>query len=156
MELEPMSVGHAPGVPARRQAIDLGRVGTDEPDPRRRQLLESRKVEALCLEDRPLVARPTERGLTDRPVTPDHAVTGHDQRDGVVPERGPDGADRPGPADLGGDPAVRTDLAARDLERLQPDVAFELRMPAKVEVDVRASISVEPARDRGGQSRWES
>src|SRR3954454_14381753 len=140
MELEPMSVGHPAGVPARRQAIDLGRVGSDEPDPRRRQLLESRKVEALCLQDRSLVARPAERVLTDRPVTSDDAVAVHYQRDGVVPQCRPDGADSPGTTYLGRDPAVRPDLAARDLERLQPAVAFDLGVPAQVKVDVRPPV----------------
>ena len=104
-----------------------------------------------AVEDRPLVLRPAERVLPDRAVRPDDAVARHDERHRVVSERGPDGADRLGPADLGGDPAVRPDLAARDLERLVPDVALEVGVAAQVEVDPHPAIAGEPAGDRRGQ-----
>ena len=76
----------------------------------------------------------------------------HDQRDGVVAERRAHGADRPWPADLRGDPAVRPDLAPRDLERLAPDVLLERAVAAQVEVDPDAAIAAEPPRDRVGQA----
>src|SRR4051812_41954621 len=155
MELEPVTVRHAASVPAGRQAIDLRRVGADEPYAGRSQLLEPRKVEALCLEDRPLVARPAKRVLPDGPVTPDDPVTRHDERDRVVAERRTHRTDGLRTTDLGGDPAVRPHLATRDLERLQPDVSFEFRVAAEIEVDMGPAIAVEPPRDRRRQSGWQ-
>ena len=108
-------------------------------------------VEALGGEDRPLVLRPAQRVLADRAVGPDDAVARHDQRHGVVAERRADGPDRLRPADLGGDPAVRPDLAARDVEGLAPDVLLELAVAAQVEVDAHAAVAPEPALDRPGQ-----
>ena len=57
-----------------------------------------------------------------------------------------------GPADLGGDPAVRPDLAARDLEGLVPDVALEVGVAAQVEVDPHPAVAGEPAVDGRGQA----
>ena len=86
------------------------------------------------------------------PVRADDAVARHDQRDRVVAERRADGPDRPWPADLGRDPAVRPDLAARDLERLAPDVLLERAVPAQVEVDPDPAIAAESPRDGLGQA----
>ena len=95
------------------------------------------------------------------PIEPSVRTTrwhGHDERDRVVAERRPDRADRPRPADLGGDPAVRPDLAARDLEGLAPDVLLERAVAAQVEVDpdppvaVRAGGAIASA-SRGGRAR---
>ncbi len=98
-------------------------------------------------QDRPLVPRPTQRVLADAAVSPDHAVARHDERHRVVPQGGADGADRLRTADLRGDPAVRPDLAPRDLERLVPDVALEVGVAAQVQVDPDAAVAVQPARD---------
>ena len=110
-------------------------------------------VEALGGQDRPLVLRAAQRVLADRAVRPDDPVARHDQRDRVVAERRADGADRLRPADLGGDPAVRPDLAARDVEGLAPDVLLELAVAAQVEVDAHAPVAGEPALDRAARAR---
>ena len=86
------------------------------------------------------------------PIVPSERTTrwhGHDERHGVVAEGRADRADGLRAADLGGDPAVRPDLAARDLEGLVPDVAFEVGVAAQVEVDPDPTVAVEPPRDRG-------
>ena len=75
-----------------------------------------------------------------------------DERHGVVPERRADRPDRLRAADLGGDPAVGPDLAARDLEGLVPDVAFEVGVAAQVEVDADPPVAVEAACDRRGKA----
>src|SRR5206468_11354198 len=67
-------------------------VGPDEADPRPRLGLEDVGVEPLGPQDGSLVARADQRVLADRPVAPDDAVTGHDQRDRVMAERRPDRA----------------------------------------------------------------
>jgi hypothetical protein len=69
-----------------------------------------------------------------------------------VPEGRPDRPDRPGPADLGRDPAVRSDLAAGDLEGLHPDGPLELGRAAQVEVDPVAAVAGEAALDLPGQA----
>ncbi len=136
---------------ARRQAVDLGRVRADVADPGPGERLELVGVEALGRQDRPLVGRAAERVVADQPVAPDDPVARDDERDRVVAERRPDGPDRLRPADLGGDPAVRPDLAARDLERLRPDVALEVGPAAQVERDPGAPVAAEPAVDRRGE-----
>ncbi len=71
-----------------------------------------------------------------------------DERHGVVSECRADGPDGLGPADLGGDPAIRADLAPRDLERLAPHVLFEAGVTTEVERDPDAAIAIEPSSDR--------
>ena len=109
------------------------------------------RVEALGGQDRPLVLRPAQRVLADAAVRPDDAVAGHDQRDRVVAEGRAHGPDRLRAPDLGGDPAVRPDLAARDLEGLVPDVPLEVGVAAQVEVDPDAPVAVEPPGDGAGR-----
>ena len=119
-ELEPVPVRR----PAARGGRSAGRRSCVVSEPMKRiagrgQPLQRRQVEPLGGQDRPLVAGTAERVLADRAVRPHDPVAGHDQRHGVVAERRPDRPDRLRPADLGRDPAVRPDLAARDLERLR-------------------------------------
>ena len=76
------------------------------------------QVEPLGCQDRPLVLRPAERVLADGAVRADDPMARDDERHRVVAEGRADRADRLRPADLRGDPAVRPDLAARDLEGL--------------------------------------
>ena len=94
-----------------------------------------------------MLAGPPSEYLPMQSVAPDHPVARDDERHRVVAERGADRAHGPRPADLGGDPAVRPDLAARDLEGLGPDIALERRLAAQVERDPRPPIAGEPSVD---------
>ena len=135
-ERDPVAVLDPARVAARRPAHDLRR------RPSRTARSPRRAASSRPSGSRPSAARivrllrgPAERVLADRAVRPDDAVARHDERHRVVAERRPDGADRLRPADLRRDPAVRPDLAARDLERLAPDVELELGAAAQVERD---------------------
>ena len=63
----------------------------------------------------------------------------------------PDGADRLWSADLGRDPAIRSNLPPRDLECLAPDRLLEVGCAASVEGDARASVAAEPPLDGPGE-----
>src|SRR5512134_2067993 len=150
-----MAVTDPLGPVARRQGVDPRGVRSDVSDTGSRERFELIRIEALRGQDRPLVAGPAEGILAERPVAPDDAVTRDDERDRVVAKRGPDGPNRLRPADLGGDPAVRPDLAAGDLEGLEPDGPLELRRPAKVEVDPGPAIAGQTPLDGPGEALWQ-
>ena len=146
-ERPPVALQHVAARAAGRPAHDAGRGAAEEALAAPRRVLHGVRVEALGRQDRALVPGSTERVLANRSVGTDHAVTRHDERDRVVAERGPDGAHGPRPPDLRGDPAVRPDLAARDLERLPPDVLLEWAVAAQVQRDADSAVTVEPAGD---------
>ena len=99
-----------------------------------------------------LLPGPSQRVLPEQAVGPDDPVARHDERHGVVTKRGPDRPDGLRSADLCRDPAVRADLAARDLEGLGPDVALERGPASQVEVDPNVPIAIQPALDRRRES----
>jgi hypothetical protein len=63
-----------------------------------------------------------------------------------VGKGGPDGPNRLRPADLGGDPAIGTDLATRDLQGLAPDGLLEGGVAPEVQLQRRVTV----ARDAPG------
>src|SRR5689334_25162233 len=150
-----MALRYAPSVMAGRQAEDVGRVRAEVANAGPGQRFQTVRVRTLLGEDRPLVRWAAERVLADHPVAPDDPVARDDERHGVVAERRADGADGPGPADLCRDPAVRTDLAAGDLEGLQPDGALERRRAAEIEIDLVAPVAGQSALDPPGEVRGE-
>src|SRR5439155_14535675 len=139
-EADPMPRGHPPCVATRRMADDVRRVRADVADALGRLGLEGRNVQALGFEDPALVLAPAHRIPPDRAVAPDDAMAGNDERHRVVGERGADGSNGLRVADLGRDPAVRPDLAPRDLERLSPDGGLERGGAAEVELDPRSAV----------------
>src|SRR6266540_1546129 len=78
------------------------------------------------------------------------------QRDRVVGERGADRPHRRRAADLRGDPAVRPDLAARDLQRLQEDGPFELSPAAQVDGDPGAAVPTQSPGDGRAEPWWKA
>src|SRR5439155_9345735 len=138
-------------VTAGRHAVDVGRVRSEEANACASQRLELVRIGALLGKDRPLVLWTAQRILPDHPVASNDPVARDDQRHGVVAERRPDSPDRPGPADLGCDPAIWPDLAARDLEGLHPDRLLERRRAAQVEVDPDLAVAGEPSLDLPGE-----
>ena len=71
----------------------------------------------------------------------------HHERHGVVGKRGSNGPNSLRTTDFRGNPAVGTDLAAGDLEGLEPDRDLELGVPAKVERNPHAPIAGETGFD---------
>src|SRR5450755_4598618 len=62
-----------------------------------------------------------------RPGAADDAMARHDDRDGIAPDGGADGAARSRPAEPARDVAVAARRAAFELEQLAPDGALERR-----------------------------
>ncbi len=137
---------------AGRQTDDMRRIGPDISNPGPGGRLECIGVEPLRCQDRPLVVWTTQRVLADRTVRPNHAVAWDDQRDGVVTERRSDRADGLRASDLGGQPAVRPNLATGDLQRLVPDVPFERGVAAQVQIDPDTAIAAEPPSDGASEN----
>ena len=129
----------------RRHAEDPGRVGPEEADALSGETFQAVEVEALGGEDPPLHLGAAHRVLADVPVAADNAMAWDEERNGVVAERRTHGADRLRAADLGGDPAVRPNLAGRDLQRLAQDGLLERRAAAKVHGDRGGPIAGETA-----------
>jgi len=116
-EVHPMAIGDAPGVAAGRVADDVGRIGAGPAAAGGGVGLEALRIQALGREYPPLPGRPAHGVVADHPVAANHAVARH-ARHGVVRQRGAHGVNRPRLADLGRDPAVRPDLAARESPRM--------------------------------------
>ena len=149
VELEPMAVRHAPGVPAGRQAEDLRRVRADEADAGRRQPLQPGRVEALglagssaCCPDRPAsTGRSCRRVRTTR-------WQGTMSGTGLWPSADPTARTALGrPISAAIQPYGRT--SPRGISSaFVPDVALELGVAAQVEVDAHAPVAVQPPSDR--------
>src|ERR1700716_420009 len=106
------------GVPpcvAGREAEDFRGLHTLIADPRAPKLLEALDTHSFQCEDRPLRLGPTSTVIADVAVGAHHAVTWDEVRDRVVCKGGAHGAHSRRMADLARPPAVRSDLAARNL-----------------------------------------
>ncbi len=114
-------------------------------DSRGGQPLEQLRLRALDLQQRPLVARPAERVVADVPVAAHDPVARDQQRHRVLRQRRPRRAHGARAADLPGDPAVRPDLAGRDLERLHQDGPLELGETPEVEPQPARVPALAPA-----------
>ncbi len=150
-EVDQVALGDPSRIAAGRHAVDVGRIRAEEADAGPGERLELVGIGALLGQDRALVLGAAERVLADHSVAPDDAVARDDQRHGIVAEGRPDRADCLRPADLGRDPAVRPDLAARDFERLHPDGLLERRRAAQVQVDPVVTVACEAPLDLPGQ-----
>src|SRR5260221_71340 len=141
------------GVATRGQADDVGGVGADEPDAGGGLGLEGIRIEALGGEDPALVVGAAHRVAPDRTVAADDPMAGQDEGHGVMGQSGADGSDGLRVADLGGDPAVRPDLATRDLERLPPDRGLERGRAPEVELNGRPPVAGQSPGDGPGEGR---
>ena len=141
-ERPPVLREHVPAGPARRPAHDVGRGAPDQ------ALAALARRPPSPSGSRPSAARivrlfsgpPSEYW----PIVPSVRTTrwhGTISGTGLWPSAVPDGPDRLRPADLGRDPAVRPDLAARDVEGLAPDVALEVAVAAQVEIDAHPAVA---------------
>ena len=129
----------------------MGRVRTQIAPAGPRPVLERLGIEALRSQDRSLGARSTEGVLADEAVAPNDAMAGDHQRHRVVGQRRPDRPDGLRAPDLGGDPAVRPDLAAGDLEGLHPDRDLEFRATPEVERDADPAVAGQASLDGSRQ-----
>ena len=102
---------------------------------------------------RALGGRATRAVLADVTVRAHHAVAGDDERQWVAGQRRANGAHRPRPPDLAGDPGVRPDLTPRDLHRLAQRGAREPGETAEVERQVGLLLAGQLTRDLAGRGR---
>ena len=131
-----------PGV-IRRAAV-AGWV-TDDPGGVAGQEMDEPATASCCVSSRLAFSARSRRSLTAGPkmYSPDQAVAAHHtvarDQDGhrVAPEGGPSRArTAAGPADLAGEPPVRSGLAPGDLRRLGQDGPLEIARAAEVEAQV--------------------
>src|ERR671910_42478 len=77
-------------------------------------------------------------------IRPDDAMARDDERDRIACQGIAHGPYGKGLADLGRDPGVRPNLAARDLERLHEHAPFELGQLCQVQSDLDRPVGAPP------------